>query len=496
MEVEGVEPIDKACGRQNRSCSSESQKHVKQRPPMLSLPSSPSLNIPTQPVKPANRIQEESHSGSAYGVASRRGKRRVNREDRCTALPFVDTTNGSIPLSIFGVFDGHGGQRAAQFASKRLPQVLLRRMALRDNNVQEALRLSFLKTDQEFNCGGPQTRLSFQQRPEIVSRSKSGSRFASLALQNTGSFGGPHDIKRISSQKYDLPSDGSSVSSSTSIQTAPSMSSDQSSSHASQQPSLARHSSSKAEEQLSSATAVPNANCGTTATVVVICGEELTVAHVGDSRAVLCSSGAAIPISEDHRPGRADEMSRIESAGGLILKVGGTYRVNGVLAVSRAIGDKALKEFVVAEPDISTRKLEESDEFLVVASDGLWDTMDDQECISETKKFLQNGVGQLEEAAKGLVAVACDRGNNDDISVLVIDLKEYISKLEDRERDRKNGPEVIQEAVVDICFSNLDIMKPVEDAPGRSGTIEEKLEERATCLQTPRAGTSFPKSTW
>ncbi len=55
---------------------------------------------------------------------------------------------------------------------------------------------------------------------------------------------------------------------------------------------------------------------------------------------------AAIALSEDHKPNRSDERSRIEAAGGVVVWAG-TWRVGGVLAVSRAFGDRLLKRYVV-----------------------------------------------------------------------------------------------------------------------------------------------------
>ena len=63
--------------------------------------------------------------------------------------------------------------------------------------------------------------------------------------------------------------------------------------------------------------------------------------------------GAAIALSEDHKPNRSDERSRIEAAGGVVVWAG-TWRVGGVLAVSRAFGDRLLKRYVV-RPTVSLR---------------------------------------------------------------------------------------------------------------------------------------------
>lgn len=77
---------------------------------------------------------------------------------------------------------------------------------------------------------------------------------------------------------------------------------------------------------------------GSTAVVAVVTPEKIIVSNCGDSRAVLCRNGVAIPLSSDHKPDRPDELNRIESAGGRVIYWDGP-RVLGVLAMSRAIGE-------------------------------------------------------------------------------------------------------------------------------------------------------------
>ncbi|KAJ6687557.1 ALPHABET ISOFORM E-RELATED [Salix koriyanagi] len=108
---------------------------------------------------------------------------------------------------------------------------------------------------------------------------------------------------------------------------------------------------------------------GSTASTAVLVGDHLYVANVGDSRTVISKGGKAIPLSEDHKPNRSDERKRIESAGGVVMWAG-TWRVGGVLAMSRAFGNRLLKQFVVAEPDIQEQKIDQEFELLVLASDG------------------------------------------------------------------------------------------------------------------------------
>jgi serine/threonine protein phosphatase PrpC len=74
--------------------------------------------------------------------------------------------------------------------------------------------------------------------------------------------------------------------------------------------------------------------------------------NAGDSRAIIVRrDGSFVPLSHDHKPGRNDETKRINDLGGRVI-YWGRWRVEGVLAVSRSIGDAKLKPFVTASPDI------------------------------------------------------------------------------------------------------------------------------------------------
>lgn len=165
---------------------------------------------------------------------------------------------------------------------------------------------------------------------------------------------------------------------------------------------------------------------GTTVTVArVVRGECMRVAHVGDSRAMLIDKrGAPQTLTTDHNPDREDETARIENEGGHVLR----GRVNGVLAVSRAIGDCALKPVVPATPDVAEYALAGDDQLLVVASDGLWDVMSDVEVVNMVKGMaLASGSvavpRDLQRAADDVVEEAIARGCRDDISVVMVDIR-------------------------------------------------------------------------
>ncbi|PNW75498.1 hypothetical protein CHLRE_12g529150v5 [Chlamydomonas reinhardtii] len=153
---------------------------------------------------------------------------------------------------------------------------------------------------------------------------------------------------------------------------------------------------------------------GCTAVTAVLVGQRLLVANVGDSRAVLSRGGKAVALSVDHKPNVKEERSRIESAGGVVVWAG-TWRVGGVLAVSRAFGDRPLKRYVCATPALADERLTSEDEFLLLASDGLWDVMTNQEAVTLVREEKDP-----ETAAKRLTEEAYTRGSNDNISCVII----------------------------------------------------------------------------
>ena len=123
--------------------------------------------------------------------------------------------------------------------------------------------------------------------------------------------------------------------------------------------------------------------CGSTATVVVVRKEGahnvLYVSNLGDSRCVMSKGGKAERMSIDDKCDNQDERDRIKKGGGIILN----DRVGGVLAVTRAFGDHSLKKSgLSATPHILKYTLKPFDKFLVLASDGIWDELSDQDAVN------------------------------------------------------------------------------------------------------------------
>ncbi|KAJ6803115.1 putative protein phosphatase 2C 53 [Iris pallida] len=178
---------------------------------------------------------------------------------------------------------------------------------------------------------------------------------------------------------------------------------------------------------------------GSTAVVAVVCSSHIIVANCGDSRAVLCRGKQPVALSVDHKPNREDEYARIEAEGGKVIQWNG-YRVLGVLAMSRSIGDRYLKPWIIPVPEVKIIPRTKEDECLILASDGLWDVMSNEEaCDAARRRILhwhkKNGGSSTsssrgeeadpasQAAADYLSNLALKKGSKDNITVIVIDLK-------------------------------------------------------------------------
>ncbi|CAM9762809.1 unnamed protein product, partial [Scytosiphon promiscuus] len=123
-------------------------------------------------------------------------------------------------------------------------------------------------------------------------------------------------------------------------------------------------------------------------------------------RAVLSRAGQALDLTEDHKPNSPREMERIyrhdgmvtwegfECSQGLQIEGTGVYRINGNLAVARAIGDIDYRPWVSAEVDIKTIDMKRGkDQFVILASDGLWDVMSSEEAVQYVHAVMGGAMG-------------------------------------------------------------------------------------------------------
>ncbi|XXG39460.1 hypothetical protein AAC387_Pa01g0414 [Persea americana] len=253
--------------------------------------------------------------GRDFCLASKKGKRKAMED----GYGFITEICGNSKQAFFGVFDGHGGRAAVDYASDKLGRNIITAMAeyeKAENQLEQAIRAGYLTTDKEFLSQG--------------------------------------------------------VSS------------------------------------------------GTCAATVLLKDGELHVSNVGDCRVVLSRKGIADPLTKDHRVQREDERVRIESSGGYVNCHSGVWRVQGSLAVSRAIGDVHLKEWVISEPETNKLRLTPDCEFLIIASDGLWDMVTNQEAVDVVLTHKDSI-----ESCRKLVDISSSRGSRDDITVMVVNLHNF-----------------------------------------------------------------------
>lgn len=133
--------------------------------------------------------------------------------------------------------------------------------------------------------------------------------------------------------------------------------------------------------------------------MVVIVGSHIYCANVGDSRTVLSKAGGAINLSLDHKASRPDEVARIENNNGLVQ-----YGRVGKLAITRAFGDFSYKivygeegeppmrrNLITSEPEIRRYDFDpdNGDEFIVIASDGLYDKFTSQQVVDYVRQELK-----------------------------------------------------------------------------------------------------------
>ncbi|KAI9790816.1 MAG: Protein phosphatase 2C 1 [Peltula sp. TS41687] len=343
------------------------------------------LNTPA-PVVGASSGGEESVSPTA--ITSE--QQQQQNHDRLSPSDVAETDNG-----YFAIFDGHAGTFAADWCGKKLHGILEDAIRKNPNTpIPELLDLTFTTVDQELEklplknsgCTAVIAVLRWEDRVPN-SQSATGSAAvapavaAAVAKATSGGNGGggvqPEQAR------------GSVSASSSSASTAAPSSSN----------AVNPSSRQQAQQELQEAASRQRV---------------LYTANVGDARIVLCRNGKALRLSYDHKGSDENEGRRVASAGGLILN----NRVNGVLAVTRALGDTYMKDLVTGHPYTTETVIQpDADEFIILACDGLWDVCTDQEAVD-----LIRDMRDPQAASKALVDHALARFSTDNLSCMVIRL--------------------------------------------------------------------------
>merc|ERR1712166_679411 len=170
-----------------------------------------------------------------------------------------------------------------------------------------------------------------------------------------------------------------------------------------------------------------NDRSGCTSVTALISDTHIIVANSGDSRSVLGTNKGMKPMSYDHKPYNQIEQARIVAAGSSVS----AKRVNGDLAVSRAFGDfcykqaknvEAAKQAVTVDPDFIIHERTENDEFLILACDGIWDVMSNDECSAYVRSKMSEGYHDLDYICEALIDTCLEKGSRDNMSAVIVSL--------------------------------------------------------------------------
>lgn len=206
---------------------------------------------------------------------------------------------------------------------------------------------------------------------------------------------------------------------------------------------------------------------GATATTAFLCAGRIWVANVGDCRAVMCEGGEAVALTHDHRPDRAEERRAVERRGGEVVSILGTSRVQGVLGVSRALGDRDLKQYITAEPEVYSGLISDRSEFLILGTDGLWDVVGNQEATALVRACLQAGVQQQKGCLNGYsVDKETNNAGGEVRSALLMPMEVAPCSGVDQLRSPKSH----QGNVGILCGDVAEVAAAVVGGSGRKGT--------------------------
>ncbi|XP_053660182.1 probable protein phosphatase 2C T23F11.1 [Anopheles marshallii] len=248
---------------------------------------------------------------------------------------------------------------------------------------------------------------------------------------------------------------------------------------------------------------------GSTAVVVLIKDNRLYCANAGDSRAIACLDGHLDVLSFDHKPTNEKERERINSAGGYVEY----NRVNGYLALSRALGDFGLKrntqilpseQMVTAYPDVEEREVTESWDFLVIACDGIWDVLSSQAVLEFVQEEIAQGIYPqqiCENLMMRCLAPDCQMGGigGDNMTVIVVCFlhgqpyeelvnrcKEAIAKRQARSKKRRSHSNRSHESEAEEhSGKSPSSVAPIAEGTGKPGN--GRLEDDSSGSESERS---------
>ncbi|KAH9946976.1 protein serine/threonine phosphatase 2C [Amylocystis lapponica] len=339
-------------------------------------------------------MQVPPHLSFKCAVTDSKGPRRFMEDAHSIVVPF----GGVRGQGFFAIFDGHAGKQAAEWCGQNFALCLVN--ALRKHaasTIPDVLNETFHDVDSSLS------RLSEESDGKMHSGCTAVTAFLRLEDADGAQSFLPPDFEPLAT-----PSDAESDSGADATEGAP-----KAKKHSRNRIKNAFKSLGEGARRSPSPASVapePEQNLYTPGASAQV-RRVLYCANAGDARGVLCRAGKAVRLTYDHKGSDKQEAKRIMDAGGFVM----SGRVNGVLAVTRSLGDSSMKEFVVGSPYTTETELSEDDEFLILACDGLWDVVDDQPAVE-----LVRATTDPRKMAEELMDYAYRNYSTDNVTVLVV----------------------------------------------------------------------------
>ncbi|KAH0484384.1 MAG: hypothetical protein KVP17_004759 [Porospora cf. gigantea B] len=359
--------------------------------------------------KPLKVKDSESSSDerATYAVTGMQGWRQY-MEDAHVAVPDLALPSFPEGVSLYGVFDGHGGPAVSMWVSRHIASVLAanlqsvtvpqeksRLTCAGDFNgtygnkevldLCEAVQSSFLRLDDEMSASDAHTELKHLQSVIEADRTR-------VMKENDINPSVQQPLLKALLQgkrKIDMhEEDGKKYITVSAME-------DEDSDEEESADDMKDYEVDMNEDPNAS-TAWDPEGCGCTAVVVAhVRGTSpcLVVANAGDSRAVASRKGEAVALTMDHKPMQSRELARIKAAGGTV----NCGRVDGNLNLSRSLGDlfykkdaaiPAREQRISAYPDVTVTPLQKDDDFVILACDGIWDCQSNQDAVNFVRSRL------------------------------------------------------------------------------------------------------------
>ncbi|KAJ7783183.1 phosphatase 2C-like domain-containing protein [Mycena metata] len=384
--------------------------------PFSDSPNARSKSITTAELDTFGVLNRHAVKNAAYqvGISEDKGTRRTMED----AHSFVVDFGGVRGQGFFAVFDGHAGKHAAEWCGAHFHEYLLSSMKrLHSMPIPDVLNQTFHDVDESLS------RMCEESAGKIHSGCTAVTAFLRVedadghqsflpasrqdnddigSLSSSESVGTPSGDEGSSKKKARRSLTGSRIRNAFKSLASPSSSSP-------------KTGSPKATPRSQSPSSGKSTAEGATITIPPSAARRvLYSANAGDARGVLCRAGKAVRLTYDHKGSDKQEAKRITDAGGFVM----SGRVNGVLAVTRSLGDSSMKEFVVGAPYTTETELCDEDEFLILACDGLWDVTSDQTAVDLIRE-----VEDAQVASQMLLKDAMANHTSDNVTVLVVRFK-------------------------------------------------------------------------